>query len=979
MKYYFVTVLIVLSNILYAATPRVNKFPEGIEYRVQPFYRFRPDGKPGREVILKLKGPKISGKAKLEVIFCDIHEVTELNPEREGMDSIVVLLPADIGVKQDAQVSIGLSQGSKKLNKMIEIPALRHWTVYVYPHSHVDIGYSNTQANVEFIHKRNIDQGILLAEKTRNYPEGSRYVWNTEVMWPLERYMNTATPEKKNFILDAVKKGQLCPDASYVHVNTSTCNDEELFQLVRSRSEIERLTGKPVDVMVQVDLPGISWGVVPVLAHEGIKYLMVFPNDIRANPKMTTTLNQKPFWWVAQDGESKVLFLQPGSYAVGTGKGKTTGRPWFGQQDTAKIPLVIKTGNPRENFLDKHLFYALPSLELAHHPYDIYVVTWAMWDNALLDADLPNAVSSWNKEYAYPRLIISGAHNIMKAFEEKYGDKLPEVKGDYTEYWTDNMGVAARENKMNRNAKERLLQAETAWTMLRPGKPAPRKEFDEAWRNIILSSEHTYASENPMDPFFFNAIWKVKQSYFREAEDRSITMLDCALAPATDKSDGGLGPVEGPSNGGVAVINTHSWEHGGLVTLNKLESQKGDRVVDDQGKEVLSQRVGTGELIFLASEVPAFGSRHYRVVPGKCTIQGSCKFDDHVIENDLLKVELDKNTGNITGLIEVSSGRNLADKMNGGGLNTLHWQPARGKGSAKPDRNIVISIKESGPLFVEAEVSSQADGCRFVVRRVRLVHGQPWIEISNTVDKLPLPEKDGIHFGFNFNIPGSTTRVDIPWNIMRMEEDQWAAANRAWMATQRWVDISNDKQGVTWCSLDAPLIESGSITANNTAGGDGKGDVWPDELLPSSTIYSWVMNNHWFTNTPLTQDGPVTFRYRIMPHGIYDASAANRFGLEQSQPLLHVLCDKNPIEFPIVSIDNTRVFITLLKSVAEGGSTILRLRSLSDKNEYINLEWPSAKPKSLFLCDKGEEAGNTEVSKRVIVPAMGLVTLRAEW
>ncbi len=230
-----------------------------------------------------------------------------------------------------------------------------------------------------------------------------------------------------------------------------------------------------------------------------------------------------------------------------------------------------------------------------------------MWDNALLDADLPEAVKSWNKDYAYPHLIIASAHEIMQTLEKRYGDKLPVVKGDYTEYWTDNMGVAAKETRMNSNAKERLLQAETVWSMLRPGKPAPRADFDEAWRYIILGSEHTFAAENSMDPFFFNAVWKVKKSYFREAKDRSMTLIDNALAPATDRSTGALGPVEGPSNGGVAVINTHSWKHGGVVSLAPIESQTGDRVVDDQGKEVLSQRLSSGELVFLASDVPAFG------------------------------------------------------------------------------------------------------------------------------------------------------------------------------------------------------------------------------------------------------------------------------------------------------------------------------------------------------------------------------------
>ena len=64
-------------------------------------------------------------------------------------------------------------------------------------------------------------------------------------------------------------------------------------------------------------------------------------------------------------------------------------------------------------------------------------------------------------------------------------------------------------------------------------------------------------------------------------------------------------------------MNTQTWLHGGLVTLSPAESQKGDRVVDEAGNAVPSQRLSTGELVFMAEDVPALGSRHYRVTEGE--------------------------------------------------------------------------------------------------------------------------------------------------------------------------------------------------------------------------------------------------------------------------------------------------------------------------------------------------------------------------
>ena len=949
-------------------------FPSDIECVPQPVYRRRSDGKPGREITINLKGDKLFSKAMVEVTVDGRTEVTKVSPLVGGRSVCSVLLPTDVGVKQESQVTLTLRQGSKTLKKTITVPAMRHWTVYLYSHSHVDIGYSNTQANVEIIHKRNIEEGIKLGEATKNYMAGARYRWNPEVTWPLERYWLTAKPDQKDRVVKAIQSGYLCIDASYLNLNTSICNDEELFQVFRFSREMQKLTGVPMDAFQQIDIPGMSWGLVPVMVQQGIRYIMAWPNSCRSG-NAHGGIDGLPFWWVGPDGKSKILFFQPGGYANSgsADKGGATGRPWFGQRDPDKIPAVIKTGSANVNFTGK-----LVGLENAKYPYNFLALSWTLWDNSPIDADISDAVKAWNDEYAYPRIVISGSHEIMQMIEKNYGDKLPVVKGDFTEYWTDGLGTAARLTAINRNAKERLVQAETLWTMIRPLKPAPRAAFDEAWRYIALGSEHTWCAENPTEPFFQDAIWKVKQSYFREANERTQTLFDDALAPATDKSSGALGPAEGPANGGVVVFNTQSWNHGGLVTLSKAESLRGDRVTDDKGKDVSAQRLSTGELAFLASEVPAFSSRHYRLVVGKCPLTDGCNLDGTKLDNQQLQVTIDPVTGNITHLVNLTTGRNFADEKVNGGLNAFRWMPGDSD-NARADTNITVTTVESGPLVVELRVSSNATGCRAVTRSIRLVKGQPWVEISNVVDKLPLVAKDGIHFGFGFDIPNSTTRVDIPWGVMEVEKDQWAAGNRNWIAMQRWLDISNDKEGVTWCSLDAPLFESGSMTANQTGGWSGERKPWIRKLEPSSTIYSWVMNNHWFTNFPLTQDGPVTFRYRILPHGAYDAATANRFGLEQAQPLVAVAANANTISKPLIAIEGSpTISVSVLKSTAEGKTVIIRLRSVSNKDETIKLSWPTDNPKSLNICEI-EEVSGRKVNNEVTIPANGFVTLKAVW
>ncbi|MDE6198543.1 MAG: hypothetical protein K2G06_01695 [Muribaculaceae bacterium] len=198
------------------------------------------------------------------------------------------------------------------------------------------------------------------------------------------------------------------------------------------------------------------------------------------------------------------------------------------------------------------------------------------------------------------------------------------------------------------------------------------------------------------------------------------------------------------------------------------------------------------------------------------------------------------------------------------------------------------------------------------------------------------------------------------------------------MALQRWADISNDTHGVTWCSLDAPLMEYGGRFAN-IATGWGNGGDWKYSLPEhSAEIYSWAMNNHWHTNFPQTQEGKVTFSYRMMPHGASDLAAANRFGMEQAQPLVHVIA-KNATELKApVAIDNDKVVVSVIKDRGDGKSFVVRLRSLSDKEENVTLTYPRSIPEGSYVCDLGEEPAVGFDGKLTMAP-YEMKTLLLKW
>lgn len=890
-------------------------FPGGMECKPETFYGHRKDGKPGRAIGLSFGGTRLYGDITLEAMG----ETTRF-ANLQGVGKLTVLLPPGAGVTNACETAITLRRGARTVTQSLTVPAQRQWTIYVYAHSHVDIGYTSLQSVVEDTHKRNMMEAIKLGKRTEGYPEGARYRWNTEASWQVERYLKSATPRQKEELFDGIRRGYVNVDASYCNVNTSVCADEELGELLRCSREIAGQTGCPSDVFVQTDVPGMSWGVVPVLAQSGARYVLALPNE-SARTGRARDLDHAPFWWVGPDGTSKVLFCQPYDYIRGVFKMRAVlaAHPdwdWNNKMRISQIPAVYRTEAPRDNFIDGYLANILPVLERSPaYPYDIFFVTWSMIDNSPLDADLADAVKSWNEEYAFPRLIISSAHDMFQAFERKYGDQLPVRRGDFTEYWTDGVGSAARYTGMNRVAAERLIQTETLWAMLHRDHAAPRADFDEAWRNVMLGSEHTWGAGNTApESYFQQETWRVKEGYFLEADSRSKSMLAAALAP--------VAALDGDT---IAVFNTLSWSRSGLVSLPE---NSGD-LRDDAGNCVPVQKLSSGETVFFAEDVPAFGSRNYTQYTGMVSRSGQrIAAGDHVLTNALVTVSLDPTTGDIASIKD----RAGFEYVNGAANTYRYLRGGDAPTKASGPGDVRMFVKEDGPLVASILVESKAEGCDALTREIRLIAGQPQVEVDNTLHKVATRSKEGVHFGFAFNVPEPRTRMDIPWGVVEVEKDQFPEGNRNWITFQRWLDISGSACGVTWCSLDAPMFEHGDITANIM----GIGGAWIRQLAPSATVYSWALNNHWFTNFPLSQEGRLTFRYRILPHGTgYDAVAANRFGMEQSRPLIASRVRGNVKVAPLLGLDNPHVFVSSIRSQADG--LVVTLRSVSDRAETVRL------------------------------------------
>jgi hypothetical protein len=870
---------------------------------------------------------------------------------KPGDQTLELALPA---VRKETTREIRLEAGSRTLAKgsvsQTPVPRL---TVYVLPHSHTDIGYTEIQSAIETKQVQNLLDGIAAARRTANYPEGARFVWNVEVLWAADQYLKRLNESQRADFFQAVKKGQVVLNGMYLNELTGLCRPEELVQLFRFATTVSGQTGVPVDSAMISDVPGYTWGTVTAMNQAGIKYLSAAPNYFDRIGTILREWENKPFYWVGPDGKSKVLVWIPfWGYAMSH------------VYHTMSLNLV-------DDFAH--------GLEKRNYPYDIAYVRWSgHGDNAVPDPAICEFIKDWNAKYSSPKFIISGASEAFRAFERRYGKRLPHVRGDWTPYWEDGAGSSALETAMNRQSSDRLVQAQAIFAMANPSS-YPASSFDSAWKNVLLYSEHTWGawcSISEPERKDTREQWAVKKFYADQADKQSRELLERALQQEKALSN---------SVSSLEVINTLSWERTGLVRVPAGISLPGDRITDQEGHPIASQRLTSGELVFLARNMPPLSARRYKASMGSAYIESSATAQGLVLDSGIIRARVEGGTGGIVELVSKGIEGNFVDVTGGGALNEYLYLQGDDLKDLQHNGPVRVSIGEKGPLVASLIIESDAPGCNRLKRELCVVAGQDYVELINLVDKARLNAKDyraktgkeSVNFAFPFNVPDGEVRFDIPLGSMRPELDQMPSACKNWFAVGRWAEVSNRERGITWVTLDAPLVEVGGLTAT-LLNSQTNPDVWRKKVERTQKIYSWAMNNHWGTNYRAYQDGPTVFRFILRPHRKADPAEASRFATGFSQPLLaHPGGDSLPAA-PFLRVTPADVLLTGLKPSDDGKAWILRLFGASGENRSVALDWGQRTPENIFLSDTSENA-RKKVHGRVSVPGHGLVTLRAEF
>lgn len=807
----------------------------------------------------------------------------------------------------------------------------KKWTLYLVPHIHLDIGYSDYQAKVAAIHSHVIDEAM---EMTAAHPD---FRFSLDGFWPLQQFLETRTPAQRQHAITAMRDQQLFVPANYANLLTGFPTAETLLRSLYPSANFSREHDTPFNYATITDVPSWSWSYASILASAGVHDLLGGSNNYRAPVLLQGKLNENsPVWWQGPDGQKVLLWYS---------------RIYQQMQMLFGLPPEIAAG-------EDTLPLFLQQYERPNYHADAAILYGSQVENTDLFPAQSTLAPKWNSAYAYPHIEYSGFHHALQSIAAQFGSEIPTITGDGGPYWEDGIASDAYYAAMERRNESRAPSAEKLATLsslinplLAPNKPA----LGRMWTNMVLMDEHTWDSWNSVSqPASMEAVKQlaVKEQYAVNAKSEVDFIARNSMASLVNSISA--------NPGSLVVFNTLNWKRSGPVVA---DLDKGDEVVDaSTGQavpmEVLASHDGLDRVRFVAQNVPAVGYKIYTTRHASSTPAASQSEQATTLESPYYRVTLDPATGAIRSIFDKQLQRELvnqqspyrfgqylyvtgADKSPNTVLqySTVYPKPVFDVHPAENGSLISVTRTPSGWI---ARLKSQDLNTPSIHTEIRLFDHEKKIEIVEDLDKQKVRSKEAAYFAFPFAMNHPQFQYEIQTGVVDPAKDMYPGAGHEWFSAEHWASVQQDGVSGTVMPLDASLITLGDIFRGN----------WPTQFgTRPGTIFSYIMNNYWDTNYAAGQGGHFRFRYVITSAPSTDAAALSRMGWEEATPLEvdavttqdKALTQPRPLngkQDSFLKMDDPDLLLETWKPAEDGNGTILRFLDLGGATRTVSVATP---------------------------------------
>jgi hypothetical protein len=882
-----------------------------------PTIFYKQDGGLKEVVIARIRSHEPIKNGSVEVTVNGAHYTLPLQADHDfGEQNCAFLLPE---FKTQTR-AIGELHANGRTQHFVQlIEPKKKWTLYVVPHVHLDIGYTDFQAKVAGIQSRIVDEALDMMEQ---HPD---FRFSMDGMWSVEQFLATRSESDKARALDAIRSEHLFIPAEYSNQLTGFPTAEALIRSLYPSANFSREHGTPFNCANITDVPSYSWSYASILASAGIHYLPAAANDGRAPVLMYGHLDEdSPFWWKGPDDQKVLVWYARHYHQVSS---------LFG------LPFLISAG-------EDMLPVFLQRYDRPGYLSDSAIIYGTQVENSDLFPQQAELAGQWDGIYAYPHLQYSGFHEALDHIATQFGSNIPTVTGDGGPYWEDGIGSDALYAAMERRTESRAPTAEkiaTISALVDPRLAPDKSRLDTMWKNILLMDEHTWtASDARADPETDQVIQQlaVKDSYAIQADWAADHLLRTGMANVANSI------AAGPSN--LVVFNMLNWARSSLV---EADVQNGDEIIDRvTGQAVQAEIVRPGRHFsrtrFMAQDVPAVGYKVYQLrpvigykpSPAQEQSAGAATF-----ENSFYRIDLDPATGSVRTIFDKQLQRSLVDDQSPYRFGqylyvTGHASKFDVHGAVEGH---VVSIDRTSFGQV-AHLESSALNTPRIASEIRLFDKEKKIEFIEDVDKKEIRDDEAAYFAFPFAMAHPRFRYEIQNGSVDPSKDMYPGGGVEWFSVQHWVSVDQDGASATVLPLDAPLITLGDIVRQQ----------FPKEFGPrKGWIFSYVMNNIWGTNYRPVQGGHFQFRYVVTSAPSAEPALLSHAGWEEVTPLEveEITSSDKAIDRPesldaaqgsFLETSDPSLLLETWKAAEDGKGTILRFLDLGGQERTVTAQIP---------------------------------------
>ena len=915
------------------------------------------------DVFIRYAKPVNAGDA-VELTIAGRHYHQALRGNQDFGEEKLQFAVTEFAAKSPAQLTWNAE--GRRQHKDQSIDPEKKWTLFLVPHIHLDVGYTDYQAKVAAIQSRVIDEAMDL---TAQHPD---FRFSIDGEWDLEQFMKTRTPAEQQRAITAIQKEQLFVPAQYGSLLTGFATGETLIRSLYGSANFSREHGTPFNYANITDVPSYTWSYASILASAGLKYFLAGSDNVRAPVLLQGRLNENsPFYWEGPDGQKVILWYS---------------RHYMQMQLLFGLPPQVWAGHDTIPLF----------LQMYEHPSyraNAAIIFGSQVENTDLFPQQAELAGQWNSVYAYPRMQYSGFYEALKNIADQFGNDIPTVRGDGGPYWEDGIAADAYYATMERENEARGPSAEileTVAPLVNPHLAADKADLDRMWTQMILFDEHTWTASNSItDPTSLEVVNQlaVKDAHAVDAKALAASLMRNSMASIADSIFAG--------KGSLIVFNTLNWKRSGSVSIDLIN---GDEVVDQAtGQVVPVENVPTGKashhvvplriinnersfnrVRFVAQDVPALGYKVYllrRAGQKGPVVQSTQSSQSRTLENDYYRVELDPASGAVRSIYDKQLQRELVNTqspyrfaqylyVSGGDQqpNTLLQFPmAAPKAELKIDQahdGRLISVDRTPDGWL-ARMESRSTNTPTIATQIRLFDHEKKIEFTEDVDKKEIDDKEAVYFAFPFAMQQPQFQYEIQNGVVDPAKDMYPGAGHEWFSVQHWISAQQNGLSATVMPLDASLVTLGDINRGE----------WPTQFANrNGTIFSYVMNNYWFTNYRAGQGGHFHFRYVVTSAPSTDPIQLSRMGWEEMTPFEtdevtsqdKALNQPRPLDGKqgsFLDVQDPNVLLEAWKPAEDGNGTILRFLDFGNTTRTVSVQSPLLKIDQAWQTDAVERNG----------------------